>query len=840
LARPQSMSPFSLLAEAPAEEILILTYVANLGFFERFALAESRRSGARVTVVYDARAEASDPRSVRFAGVSYLPGAAICHSGAAFHPKLVVAVSEDSARVLIGSGNMTPGGWHHNAELWTLLRADQAQAPGTLHDLATWLSGLPAEVRFSEGVEHALGRVAGLLAGFPRTESGPTLVSSLSQPIIDQLPSGVTADQLRVSAPFLDSDAEGLTQVHQRFGRPTLEVALQSAEAMFDGPGLVLALDNLGGRAFEIDDPALRYHHAKLVEWQQGEALSALTGSPNLTRRALLYGMPSGGNCELALIASIETSLMPPVANPIERDRLLAQHFDLPDQDATRIILLSALLNADGTTVVTTGRPIAEAATLERLADSQWQPLQEVEENSERLLVRGILAAGTPLRLRAASGQVSNTSYVVSLERATRRLQQGAPSRSPPDPNDLFDIAIVEAILAEVIELKSHIAAPSSGGASGTDTPAAGPPKPQSWRELLEDRAQRHGDPLMAFALGLPGLAAATSHRAEVFDEDTANDLDASEHEQAMVEVDAVEQTNRRISNNAAIKQRYLRALKRIAALTPDLPVIDRLLALRILLRAIALTALWDAGEDWSPLVAESALAVADADDVYPEMQAAQASLAATALTLLRSGVRLSSASSARSSYERVSAAVRPLAGNVDADLVAIYVSTLWPRGVTGAPPITPESVEILVEQLQQHDPIDQAIATLESELGVSARRHGALIEIEDELAGDIRRRLIHAASLARGAPVVAAYGSDGATSALVVWQLPVLIVLRRGAQPYGGRYHSHTPEELVSSSGEIPGRKEELRQPERYSQTAIQALRAAGLDPFNPFRGLR
>ena len=183
--------------------------------------------------------------------------------------------------------------------------------------------------------------------------------------------------------------------------------------------------------------------------------------------------------------------------------------------------------------------------------------------------------------------------------------------------------------------------------------------------------------------------------------------------------------------------------------------------------------------------------------------------------------------------------AVQPLADRVDEELVSIYVATLWPRGATGVPSITPDTVQRLVEELNYADPVDRAITTLEDELGISARRHGVLIEIKSELAGDPRRPLIHAVSLARGADAVGAYGRAGNTDALVIWQPPTLVVLRRGATAYGGRYHSFSPEDLISSPGELPGRREELRQPVGYSDTTRRALTAVGLNPDDPFGDL-
>jgi hypothetical protein len=303
-------SPLTLFLEEErhddrqAEEALLLSFTADLGFFESIALGVAQASGARVTIVSDAAMTVSDPRAVRRAGRSYVAGLARCTG--AFHPKLVVVAGPQRATVAIGSGNATLAGWQANAELWTVVRGDRNAVPALLPDLTSWLRGLPEQTRFSAGVGEALQRVAGGLESFAenadRIQPEVRLVSSLTVAIIEQLPSG-PVDELAVCAPFHDPGAVALQALVERLRPRRLLVSYQPGLTELDGPAVAQLVDDVGGEV--RIDPQVRYRHGKLIQWEVGGRRHALTGSPNLSGQALLRSQGQGGNCELGVIAPV-------------------------------------------------------------------------------------------------------------------------------------------------------------------------------------------------------------------------------------------------------------------------------------------------------------------------------------------------------------------------------------------------------------------------------------------------------------------------------------------------------------------------------------------------------
>lgn len=186
--------PFLLNEEAhgdhQATEAVFLTFNADPGFFEARILGACLSAGARVCLIGDGSVWNPDPYATKHAGRDYHIG--LVTRPGAFHPKLVLLVGPKRALVAVGSGNVTMGGWQHNAETWTILYGDLVEAPAAMAQIADVVDDITGEgvdVLAAESLTRASRQLKALLAGCANVlDSGHQIVSSTRGPIIEQLP----------------------------------------------------------------------------------------------------------------------------------------------------------------------------------------------------------------------------------------------------------------------------------------------------------------------------------------------------------------------------------------------------------------------------------------------------------------------------------------------------------------------------------------------------------------------------------------------------------------------------------------------------------------------------
>jgi hypothetical protein len=114
-------APLDLVSAHPWRRAAFTTYALSLSFFEAVLLDALVRSGARESLIL------SDVEGVRMAlgeqgarrvGKDYHVEPLAVRAGAGvFHPKISVLSAEDDCHLLVGSGNLTFGGWGGNFEV---------------------------------------------------------------------------------------------------------------------------------------------------------------------------------------------------------------------------------------------------------------------------------------------------------------------------------------------------------------------------------------------------------------------------------------------------------------------------------------------------------------------------------------------------------------------------------------------------------------------------------------------------------------------------------------------------------------------------------------------------
>jgi hypothetical protein len=465
----------------------------------------------------------SDPATVRGAGVRYADARAVCPGRTAFHPKLLVIAGRQHASVCVGSGNVTLAGWHANDEIWTVLSADDKRGPSTLHEVSTFLRTLArSAIQFSAEAHEALTRTAGLLEALPATEPGPTLASTLDGPIINRLPHG-PVDELLIYAPFHDGTLAALKAVHDRL-QPATTVVYVQPETSVDGERLSQWVSEHEGELRWCSGH--RYRHGKLIEWTRDGVRQALTGSPNLSSRALLRGITPGhgpaANCELAIVSHVDATLAPPTAQP-PAGGLGVLTFRVDPAEAPRpgtLLLGATLIDGIHLELLLADQLETPARVQAHDPERDWTTAPGVGElapgSSAYMVPAAGLEPGRAVRLLGAQG-ASNEVFITDPIRIRRRpLRRIGPEAG--SPSDLLGDGAFEVLyqIAELLrpELVKHGVMvtkpqqPTSAhtGSDTTDGERVRPAEGQLLSDYLEACAAVLDESTVEWALALPGL----------------------------------------------------------------------------------------------------------------------------------------------------------------------------------------------------------------------------------------------------------------------------------------------------------------------------------------------
>jgi hypothetical protein len=782
-------SPLTLLMgeaerETRAHEVLFLSYTLDLGFFERVALGAAQALGARVTVVGDASMVRHDPRAVRRAGRTYLSSLADC-SGE-FHPKLVAVAGEDRCVVAIGSGNVTLAGWSDNAEIWTVLTAGPDAVPDTISSVAAWIDLLVDHVRIDPLGAAGLSRTAKRLAEFAPTAAGPELVSSLAQPILDQLPVG-PVDALEVFAPFHDPHCVALHAVCERLQPSRVSVVVQPDLTVADADSLERVVASVGGDIV-IADPA-RYRHGKLFEWSRDGHRFALTGSPNCSTAALMKTTRLGGNVELGVIDEITASLMPEGTVVAGAQSVTLGH----PRPAHRpgVVILGAARVDEGLDVFL-ARPAPRPGHVELSAPAAdpdtWERVGNVTEGASRLRVAFAAEGGSRVRVvLIAPGDdapiVSNTVFLADPDRALRLPGTFGASRLQAEPFDLFqDWKLAEKFAADLEALRASQLVASAASAK---TPASKPPgastrtRVLTWGDYLDECAGRLGYSLLRFALGLPALAADWSDvELAEWDELIGDDelgLDDDTAEDAANTEAPIKKLPSLADREEYLRKRYRSFAQHLADQTPRGGPADRLLALRLILWIVAADAWKRDDHSWVPVVGAATRALVAEPAPPDDVAVNAASLAAVALAVLRTAAPRTHSTPEGGQFKRAASAVAHLLPAADPHYITQYCELLDQR--FGAA-LSPEVISELAVELVQDDPLEEAIRGLDDH-GIEAHIDAGLIHVVNT-PGNPELAVLLAVGLAEGASPVAASAGDADDWALMIWRKPDVVVARQ------------------------------------------------------------
>ena len=349
------------------------TYTFELGMFDEFWLRRLGDPPHNITILVDfgrltdliGQLKAEDEWRLRRANRDYLLRG-VRLGGGSFHPKTYFFGNEHGGLLLVGSGNLTLGGFEDGNEVFTMFSSGNEEDRGALAAWRDWMARLVAALN-----DHAISRRwSDALSKVPwlhDLQPSDLFVSNWDESLVSQLVHRVEAPvtELHVSAPFYDREAEALDHLlrelkprstHIFFGRD-VSVDEASLRAVLDGSNRPYTLHQI-----RSGQDRLEFIHAKLVGVVSADRGWLLSGSANLSRAALLNTVENHrGNVESAIIAALPTdrvrqAFIPPGFNmhTVSPETLTSLEYHTPDvSESAPVSLLSAARNNDGYVSIT-------------------------------------------------------------------------------------------------------------------------------------------------------------------------------------------------------------------------------------------------------------------------------------------------------------------------------------------------------------------------------------------------------------------------------------------------------------------------------------------------------
>jgi hypothetical protein len=295
------------------------SFTLELELFDNFLFRRLGERPLNATVLCDfdrlayrlAEIPAEDVRLLQRANRDYLlRGVALARS---FHPKTYFFANDKEGVLLVGSGNLSLRGIEEGHEVFARFTSTQPDGLATLRGWRDWVEALVERIDDLPLRKRWLDLKERTHEWLPGPRDGSRFLTNLDQSFLDQFSERLPGapDELHVTAPFYDRDAEALRRLLERVAPNQLHLYLGGGTNV-DGGKLASVLEAFPGDVQLASYEPSEFVHAKLVGAVTGEQGLLLSGSPNLSLAAFAGSLAkhSYANIEAAVIAEPPADLL--------------------------------------------------------------------------------------------------------------------------------------------------------------------------------------------------------------------------------------------------------------------------------------------------------------------------------------------------------------------------------------------------------------------------------------------------------------------------------------------------------------------------------------------------
>ena len=305
------METVDLLKEISAskqyEIALFTTFNFEIGFFESFILNTLSNNGVRKVSVYaDAKqfALAMSEISDCSVGKRYVVNPIDIDN--AFHPKLVLLLGQNRAKLVLSSANLTMSGYCGNSEVVNVFVFDEAH-PETLKLISHAIRFFEKLDQLSYGLDSEMLQEIRLLPYYGRNNENPDLymLDNMELSILEQVrqlvPDVLSVD---VAVPYYDNGLSAVNDICSIFPGAKVKLYVQNGKSRFPVEKAVdqrFTIQQYRNLKYESDGKQVdceRFYHGKVLQFKTADKSYILYGSANCTAAALSRAFSENGNIE--------------------------------------------------------------------------------------------------------------------------------------------------------------------------------------------------------------------------------------------------------------------------------------------------------------------------------------------------------------------------------------------------------------------------------------------------------------------------------------------------------------------------------------------------------------
>ena len=224
----------------------------------------------------------------------------------AFHPKVILLLGRQRAKVIIASANLTISGYFHNGEVFSEIDFDNQHPEGLGAILDTVLFFEQLFSRSHQLDQQLFEEIKSLLYyGKTYVASDRHVLTNMERPLLEQIRELCPeAQRIDIAVPYYDNQLAALTEIHSAYPDAELHIYLQnrkcriSKQALNTIPDIKLHIY----QEFVANEKARpRFFHGKAMCFSGVKESLIVFGSANCTASALLKTPNDGGNVECVI-----------------------------------------------------------------------------------------------------------------------------------------------------------------------------------------------------------------------------------------------------------------------------------------------------------------------------------------------------------------------------------------------------------------------------------------------------------------------------------------------------------------------------------------------------------